>query len=149
MRLRLPLLLWWVRWAAVAGLAAFIFYASIVTVPPETVPDQVRPGPEALLPLDKWRQFLAYAVLGYALAYATADWDVETRRLAALVLVTTVLYGIGIEYGQSLVPERYFSAGDAYANAFGAVLVVPWYLLRSRVAFVLLRSWVDTLSEWG
>jgi hypothetical protein len=67
--LRLPLLPWWVRWAAVAGLAAFIFYASIVTVPPETVLDQVRPGPEALLPLDKWRHFLAYATFGYALAY--------------------------------------------------------------------------------
>jgi VanZ family protein len=63
--------------------------------------------------------------------------------------VTTVLYGIGIEYGQSLVPERYVSLGDAYANALGAVLVLPWYLLRNRVAFVSLRSWVDTLSEWG
>jgi VanZ family protein len=147
MRLRLPLLPWWVRWAAVAGLAAFILYASIVTVPPETVVDQLRPGPEALLPLDKWRHFLAYATFGYALAYATADWEVETRRLAALVLVTTVLYGVGIEFGQSLVSGRYFSAGDAYANALGAVLVVPWYALRNRVAFVSLRSWVDTLQE--
>jgi VanZ family protein len=63
------------------------------------------------------------------------------------VLVTTVLYGVGIEYGQSLVPERYSSAGDAYANAFGAVLVVPWYALRPHVAFVPLRSWVDALFE--
>jgi hypothetical protein len=64
---------WWVRWAVVAGLAAFIFYASIVTVPPETVVDQLRPGPERLLPLDRWRHLLAYATFGYTLAYATTD----------------------------------------------------------------------------
>jgi VanZ family protein len=146
MRLRVPLLPWWVRWSAVAGLAAFIFYTSIVTAPPETVVDQLRPGPESLLPLDKWRHLLAYATLGYGLAYATTDWNVRTGRLAALVLVTTVLYGVGVEFGQSLIPGRFFSVGDAYANAFGAALVLPWYLLRSYVAFVPLRSWVDTLS---
>lgn len=71
-RLCVPLLPWWLRWAVVAGLAAFI-RASIVTVPPETVVTQLPPGPEDPLPLDKWRHFLAYATLGCALAYATAD----------------------------------------------------------------------------
>jgi len=99
-----PLLPWWLQSVAVAGLAAFIC-ASIVTVPPETVVTQLRPGPEDPLPLDKWRQFLACATLGYALAYATADWTTRTRRLAAIVLVTTVLYGVG-ESGQSVVPGR-------------------------------------------
>jgi hypothetical protein len=36
---------------------------------------------------------------------------------------------------------------DAYANTFGAALVLPWYLLRSYVAFVPLRSWLDTPQE--
>jgi hypothetical protein len=44
-----------------------------VTVPPETVVDQLRPGPERLLPLDRWRHLLAYATFGYTLAYATTD----------------------------------------------------------------------------
>jgi len=61
--------------------------------------------------------------------------------------VTTVLYGVGVEFGQSLIPERFFSVGDAYANAFGAALVVPWYALRPYVAFVSLRLWLDTLQE--
>jgi VanZ family protein len=100
-----------------------------------------------LIPLDKWRHFLAYATFGYALAYATTDWNVRTRRLAALVLVTTVLYGVGIEFGQSLVPGRYFSVNDAYANALGAALVVPWYAVRPSLAFVSLRDWVDALQE--
>jgi VanZ family protein len=60
--------------------------------------------------------------------------------------VTTVLYGVGVEFGQSLIPGRFFSVGDAYANAFGAALVVPWYALCRYVEFVPLRSWVDTLS---
>ena len=148
MRLRVPLLPWWARWAAVTGLAGVVLYGSILTVPPETVVDRARPGPEDLLPLDKWRHFLAYATLGYALAYATADWEIETRRLVALVVVTTTLYGLGVEFGQSTVPERQFSVSDACANAFGAALVVPWYALRPHVAFVPLRSWLATLSEW-
>jgi VanZ family protein len=145
MRLRLPLLPWWVRWSTVAGLAAFIFYTSIVTAPPETLVDQTNPGglDAFQLGLDKWRHLLAYATLGYGLAYATTDWNVRTRRLAALVLVTTMLYGVGVEFGQSLIPERYFSVGDAYANAFGAALVVPWYALCRYVEFVPLRSWID------
>lgn len=68
MHLVAPFFSIWVRWATVAGLAAFIFYMSIITVPPETVVDQGKPG---LIPLDKWRHFVAYAVLGYASVYAT------------------------------------------------------------------------------
>jgi VanZ family protein len=142
-----PLLPWWVRWVAVTGLALFIFYVSIVAVPPETVVDQTNPGDldQFNLGIDKWRHFVAYAVFGYALAYATADWELETRSLAVAVILTVLLYGIGIEYWQSLIPERYFSAGDAYANALGALLVVPWYLLRPYVEFVPLRSWLKSI----
>jgi len=147
MRFSVPLLPWWVRWGAVAGVATLIFHLSIVTVPPETVVDRARPGSSDLIPLDKWRHFLAYAVLGYALAYATADWNRRTRRLAVVVLVTTGLYGVGIEFGQSLVPARQFSVADAYANAFGALLVVPWYAVRPYVDVVSLRSWLDSLPD--
>lgn len=148
MRCRLPLLPWWVRWTAVAGLAAFIVYTSIVTVPPETALDRANPGSLDLfqLGLDKWRHFLAYAALGYGLAYATTDWDIGTRYLATLVVLVTALLGIGVECWQSLIPERYLSANDAYANAFGALLVVPWYAVRQRVEFLPLRAWFDSIT---
>ena len=138
MDLRLPLLPAWLRWSVVAAVAGVIFYASILTVPPETVLD-TRPD---LIPLDKWRHFIAYAALGNSLAYATTDWDIETRRLAVAVFGVIILYGVGIEFGQSLTPDRYFSIGDVYANLLGGILVLPYYIVQSRLRFV-------SVSEFG
>jgi len=121
----------WIRWTGVVAVAAFVFYTSILTTPP---PEPVIPGRPDLLPLDKWRHFLAYAALAGALAYATADSDRDVRVLFLAVVGATALYGIGIEFWQSLIPNRYFSVEDAYANLLGAVLVAPWYLVRSRLA---------------
>lgn len=143
MQLRVPLLPRWIRWVAVVGLAVFIFYTSVVTVPPGTPIDQ-RPD---ILPLDKWRHFVAYGTLGYALAYATADWDWDPRNLALLVIGITIIYGVGIEFGQSLTPERFFSIEDAYANALGGLVVVPWYSMRSRLDFVPLTEFIRTVSD--
>jgi len=123
--------------------AGFIFYTSILTSPPPIV-DPAKPE---LLPLDKWRHFVAYAVFGGTLAYASVGWDLETRHAATFVLGTTVTYGIGIEFGQGLVPGRYLSVGDAYANALGAVLISPWYLLRPHVRFEPLGDWVRRFAS--
>ncbi|WP_254272239.1 VanZ family protein [Haloarcula marina] len=138
MSVRLPLLPRWLRWGAVAAVGAFIFYASILTVPPETVVDTAKPE---LLPLDKWRHFVAYATLAATVVYATADRDGRLRWVG-LLLAGVALYGIGIEFGQSFLPSRYFSLGDAYANALGAVLVSPWFLLRRHVEFRPVRAWL-------
>jgi VanZ family protein len=139
MRLNAPLLPAWFRWTAVIGLAGFIFYASIITVPPETPVDAWKP---TLLPLDKWRHFVAYAVLGGALAYAITDWEYSTLTQALIVFIIIVIYGVGIEFGQTLTPDRYFSVGDAYANALGAVLVMPWYILRPYFRFLPVTDWL-------
>jgi len=144
MYLRVPLLPKWIRWAAVLGLAGFIFYVSIVTVPPETVVDQGKPD---LIPLDKWRHFVAYATLGYALAYATTDWEWNPRTLAVFVITVTVIYGVGIEFGQSFMPQRYFSVADAYANAFGGLLVIPLYLVRPYLNFIPFTRFVQSFVE--
>ena len=132
MHIRVPLLPAWIRWGVVFALASFIFYASIITVPPETAID-TRPE---IIPLDKWRHFLAYTALGNALAYATIDWETDTQLAAASIIAVTVIYGVGIEFGQSYTPNRSFSIGDAYANALGGILVIPFYLIRSRLDFV-------------
>ena len=136
--LRVPLLPRWFRWSVVVSVAGLIFYASILTVPPETALD-TRPD---LIPLDKWRHFIAYAALGNSLAYATTDWNIETRRLAAAVLSVTILYGVGIEFGQSLTPERYFSIGDIYANLLGGVLVLPYYVVQPHLQLVSVSEFV-------
>lgn len=53
--------------------------------------------------------------------------------VAVVVLGVTVVYGVGLEFWQSLIPRRYFSIGDAYANALGSVFVIPLLLLRDRL----------------
>jgi len=105
-----PLLPRRLRWLLVILLAGFIFSVSIVTAPPETIVDQGKLDP---IPLDKWRHFVAYAVLGYALAYATAERCPERRVDGILIAGVVIAYGLGIEFGQSTLPERFFSPGDA------------------------------------
>ncbi|ESS12948.1 MAG: putative integral membrane protein [uncultured archaeon A07HR60] len=141
--LSVPLLSWWLRWGAVVGLAGFIFYASVLTAPPET-PIDIEFN---FIPLDKWRHFVAYGAFGYALAYATTDWELPTRRVAFGVFVVTVVYGIGIEFAQAAVPERYFSLGDAYANALGGVLTGLYYLLVRRIEFVPAADFPAVISN--
>jgi VanZ family protein len=140
--LRVPLLPAWLRWLGVVAVAAAIFYLSVLTVPPEQA---IVPGKPDLVPLDKWRHFLAYAALGGALAYATVDWEWRTRWIAIVVLAAVVVYGVGLELWQSLIPDRYFSVGDAYANALGGVLAMPLFALRDRVAVVSVGELVDGL----
>jgi VanZ family protein len=133
----LPLLPSWVRWGFVFAIGGYVFYVSLVTVPPTTVVDTAKP---AILPLDKWRHFVAYAVFGGTVAYATADWHIGLRYQMLLVVGITLAYGVGIEMGQAFVSNRYASVADAYANAIGALLVLPWYALRPHVEFVLVSE---------
>jgi VanZ family protein len=137
MSARLPLLPSWIRWGFVLTIGGYIFYVSLVAVPPKTVVDSAKP---AILPLDKWRHLLAYAVFGGTVAYATADWQTGLQYQIILSVGITLTYGVGIEMGQAFVPHRYASVADAYANAIGALLVLPWYALRPHVEFVLISE---------
>jgi hypothetical protein len=128
-----PLLPRWMRYLGVAFVVGVVFYTSVLLTPPTTPILPVKPS---LLPLDKWRHLLAYAAVAGSLVYATLDSDRPTHRLALAVVLVTVLYGVGIELVQSQIPNRYFSVADAYANAVGALLVTPVYLLRSRLRLV-------------
>ena len=96
MAVPVPLLPKPVRWLGVTGLAGFIFYTSIVTVPPETAIDSTRPS---FAEVAQWRHFLAYGTLAYALAYATAEWDRERWVQAVAVVGVVSLYGASIEIG--------------------------------------------------
>ena len=139
-----PLLPAWLRWGGVLLVAMGIFYLSVITAPPETT---IVPGRPDLVPLDKWRHFLAYAAFGGALAYATVDWEYRTRTIALGALAIVVAYGVGIEVWQSFIPDRYFGMGDAYANALGGVLAMPLFLLRDRLPFVSIGRLVDSLRH--
>lgn len=137
--LRVPLLPAPARWAGVLAVAAVIAYLSVVAAPPE---DPLLVDP-TVIALDKWRHFLAYAGLGGALAYATADWQRPRLVLALGVIVVVTGYGLGIEGVQALQPDRYFTWSDATANAIGGLFVLPWFAVRPSVELVAVPRRAD------
>jgi VanZ family protein len=128
----------------VLAVAAFIFYFSIVTAAPETPIDPLNPE---LFDLDKWRHFVAYGAFGGSLSYALADRETSTGRLVLVVAMVSVVYGVGIELWQSLLPERYLSIGDALANVLGALLSLSWYLVRPFLELVPVTEYVRSRSS--
>ncbi|MFB6095115.1 MAG: VanZ family protein, partial [Halodesulfurarchaeum sp.] len=118
--------------------AGLIFYLSVFTVPPE----QPMIPHFGLLPLDKWRHLLAYGALGLLLSYTLTDRFDRRPRFAATVFAVTVAFGFFVELVQGQVPQRYFSVYDAYANAWGATVVLPWLLLERFVTFAPVRDLV-------
>lgn len=135
MTFNVPLLPKRIRWSLVIVVSAVIIYYSIFTVPPGTPIDTVRFD---LFPEDKWRHFVAYGAFAASLVYATTDWNLRPRWNAIAIFTVTVFFGLGIEIAQSFQPMRYFSILDAYANAMGALVVLPWYLVTPYLEFV---SW--------
>lgn len=123
--LPLPVLPRWLRWAAVALAAAAIFYQSLMTVPPDTVP---KPG---FAPLDKWLHVVAYAGLGLTVAYALVDSRHDRAGRALRLVVAVALYGVLIEVLQAPLPQRYFALGDMLANVLGAAVALTWYAVEA------------------
>lgn len=120
-RLPFPVLPRRLRWAAVAIAAAAIFYQSLVTVPPQTVP-----RPE-FAPLDRWLHVVAYAGLGATVAYALVDSSYDRSGRALRLVLAVGLYGVLVEVLQAPLPERYFALGDLVANTVGSALALTWY----------------------
>jgi VanZ family protein len=126
-RLPVPLAPRWVRYAAVAAVAAVVFYFSVVT----TGPKPPEPGPL----WDKKTHFAGYATLALTLAYATVDAHERPTRRLLVVVGGAVAYGVLMEVFQAPLAGRYFSYLDMLANAVGALLVVAWFPLERRVRY--------------
>jgi VanZ family protein len=131
-RIPFPLAPRWLRWTGVAVVTGIIICFSIL---------KTTPTPPELGPIwDKKLHFAAYAGLAYTLAYATVDWQHRQPRRVGGVLATAVLFGLTIELIQGTLPMRYYGVGDLVANCIGASLVVPGFLVESRVEYVELRE---------
>lgn len=146
MKIPAPLLPRSIRWLGVVVVAAFIFYASLVTIP-ETVVDETQPE---VIPLHLWRHIVAYFGLAGALAYATDHWDMPRWRNAILVIGIAALYGIGMEAGQHFLPYRTpFLITDAVANTLGASGVLIWYAVRPYLDLKSIPELADQLRSYA
>ncbi|MFC6727421.1 VanZ family protein [Natronoarchaeum mannanilyticum] len=128
------------RWALVGVVAAVIFYASVLVVPPQT-PD---PGP---IGVDKIQHAAGYFVLGVTIAYALVDRGVERRTGLLAVLLLPVLYGAGIEVAQSFTAVRTFDVADMLANAVGGMLACSWFRIAPRLSFVPPERWLSIVRS--
>lgn len=145
MKIPAPLLPRAIRWLGVFAVAAFIFYASLVTIP-ETVVDETQPG---VIPLHLWRHIVAYFGFAGVLAYATDHWNMPRWRNAILVIGIAALYGICMEFGQALVPHRTeFLVTDAVANTLGASGVLIWYAARPYLDLKPIPELADQFRSW-
>lgn len=132
-RIPFPVLPRSLRWVGVGLVASVIVYFSIFT----TVP-QPSGGPGTIW--DKKLHVAAYATFAYGLGYATVEWQQRPWTRAICVLVTAVLFGIAIELIQGVLPMRYSSLVDQIANVIGATLVLPWFLVESKVRYIRLQK---------
>ena len=152
---RIPLLPAPVRWLPAVAVAALICYWSLVTTPPTTLPVSLSfpsatadptvttSGPDisaATLGLEfsdpHVRHAIAYATLGFTLAYGLSDSERPILRKALLVFAVATGYGALMEAGQLFVPERTASLVDVAANAVGAAVALSWYGLERRARVV-------------
>ncbi|WP_135823980.1 VanZ family protein [Halorussus ruber] len=116
----------WLRWSAVAFVAAGILYASLLDSPSSAGLSPM--GPFGVLGMDKWLHAVAYAALAGTLATALAPGR-SLAVAAALAVLLAVGYGVGMEFAQASIPARGFSVGDIVANVVGAFLaVLVWRL---------------------
>ena len=115
----------WLRWLAVAFVAGGIFYASILDSPGAGLTPL---GPLGVFGMDKWLHAVAYGGLAVTLASALAPRR-SPAVAAGLAALLAVGYGVGMEFVQAPLAERYFSVADMAADAVGAGLaVLAWRL---------------------
>lgn len=93
----------------------------------------------SILWFDKLAHMAIYALLAATVLYAFyASYprfkNDEGKVLASLLTMTIcILYGIGDEFHQSFIPDRFVSVGDVVADAVGAVAAcVVWFLWEKR-----------------
>ncbi len=101
--------------AVIRRLAAVAFVAGALAVTIlSLLPDNAMPHTRLW---DKAQHVIAYLCLGLAGGIAFPD-----RRFVPVLGLGLVALGIGLEFGQAIIPGRYTSAWDALANTLGVML---------------------------
>lgn len=110
-------------WAPLALYAGLVLFLSLL-------PDSGGPS----YGWDKANHFIAYAVMSFLFMRAASGDRLSIRTAITAVLVVS-LFGIGVEFLQSLTSTRKAEALDALANGLGAAIGVGGF-----AAFSLIKN---------
>lgn len=113
----------WLRWAALVGWMALIFFLSGQS----RLPDLIGGWPQFQ---DIAGHFVAYGVLALLWRWVLAGSGAAHPGRWAFVL--TLLYGLSDEFHQSFVPGRYPDAFDILTDLFGASVGLLAFTARTR-----------------
>lgn len=69
------------------------------------------------LPVDKWAHMSAFALLAFLV-----DVSWPSRGFDTLKWTPLIAYGLGLEFAQTLVPNRVFDTWDIAANTLGVAV---------------------------
>jgi VanZ family protein len=110
-------------WGPAALCAGLVLFLSLR-------PDSGAPG----YGWDKAHHFTAYAVMSYLfMRFAAWKWGRPSKGMAVAVILAASLFGIGVEFIQSLTVTRNADAFDALANSLGSILgVAVFSLIKNR-----------------
>lgn len=114
-------LLYWAPLALYAGLVLFL----------SLMPDSGAPS----YGWDKANHFIAYAVTSFLFMRAATMYGMPSARAALAAIIAVSLFGIGVEFLQSLTSTRKAEALDALANGLGAAVGVGVF-----AAFSLIKN---------
>ena len=82
---------------------------------------------------DKANHFIAYAVMSFLFMRTAVTSNRPFVMTAVGVFLAVLLFGIAVEFFQSLTPTRHADFRDALANGLGSIAgIVAFKLLRNR-----------------
>jgi len=118
----------------------FFRYASSILIMAILFHFSSKPGtelPSLFFGSDKILHTIAYAALGcsFSFWFKPAHWKKFPIRIALVVFLLTVLYGVSDEFHQSFTPGRFVSGYDLIADGIGAVLAIVAYRYYLHVVF--------------
>lgn len=84
--------------------------------------------------IDKIAHFVVYAVLAGTILLIPSKRFKQTRPVLTVVLTVSLcfIHGIGDEFHQSFIPNRFVSGADVLADTLGALCISLFWLKRTR-----------------
>ncbi len=107
----------------IAAIAWIITILILSVISPPSLPTNEWLG------VDKIAHFASYFLLTFLILGGWEKTSIFNRKKYALVIALVSMYGIGIEFIQGFLPNRYFEVPDIIANIMGSFVGAVFYPL--------------------